>query len=78
MEPNSNKHGLQITLLRMRDLPRITGCAKATLYKKIAAGQFPPGVPLSDKAGSSVGWPSNLVDQWVQERIDRAASKAGK
>lgn len=76
MKPNTKHYGPPVTMLRMREVVRVTGCPPATIYKKIATGEFPRGIPLSNKTRSRVGWPSDTVYAWVQARIQRAASEA--
>jgi prophage regulatory protein len=50
-------------------LPEVTGrvgLSRATIYTKIKDGSFPPPIHLSKRA---IGWPSNVIDDWIEQRI---------
>lgn len=50
-------------------LPRVcqeTGLQKSTLYKLMSEGKFVRSVPLSSRC---VGWPSQAVIAWCEERV---------
>ena len=53
-------------ILRLPEVTSRTGMPRSTLYAKIAEGQFPKPVKISER---SVGWCSNEVDAWVNKRI---------
>ena len=53
-------------ILRLPEVTSRTGMPRSTLYAKIAEGQFPKPVKLSER---SVGWCSNEIEAWVNERI---------
>lgn len=55
---------------RINQVREITGLSSASVYKQIRLNQFPRGVKLTARC---TGWPSDAVDQWVQERIEGAA-----
>lgn len=55
---------------RINQVREITGLSAASVYKQIRLNQFPRGVKLTARC---TGWPSDAVDQWVQERIEGAA-----
>lgn len=47
-------------------LPRVlacTGLSRATLYRKIAAGTFPPQHKLAERC---CGWRASEVDAWLR------------
>jgi len=67
-ETNSNQ--IQPRLLRMKDLVRYVGLSRAFLYSEINLGKFPAGTLIS--AGVRV-WPRELVDQWIDRRLDGTA-----
>ena len=58
-------------ILRLPEVTSRTGMPRSTLYAKIAEGQFPKPVKISER---SVGWRSNEVDAWVNERISMRGS----
>lgn len=55
-----------ITLHRLPAVMARTGIAKSTLYLMISQGRFPEPVKLSAR---SVAWPSDQIDQWINNRI---------
>jgi prophage regulatory protein len=52
-------------IYRIREVIRITGLGRSTLYAYIAAGKFPRPLRLGVRA---VGWSSDAVFQWLAER----------
>lgn len=59
-------------IIRMPELEAITGCARATIYKRMKDDQsFPKPVPLSNSKarGAPVGWVLAEVQDWVRQRI---------
>jgi len=47
---------------RIRDVLRITGLSRPTIYRRIAANRFPPPVHLG---GRACGWSAAAVQTWV-------------
>jgi prophage regulatory protein len=52
-------------ILRLPEVMRLTGLGRSTIYRLLAAGQFPSPVQLSVRA---VGWRRSDVDHWTAER----------
>jgi prophage regulatory protein len=52
----------QEALLRKRDVLNMTGWSNSTLYLKIAAGEFKPGVKIGER---SVAWPLSEVQAHI-------------
>ena len=55
-------------------LPKVlaqTGLSRSTIYHKINNDDFPAPINLGPRA---VGWLSNEVEGWIQERIDESRS----
>lgn len=59
------------TIWRLPDVISQTGLSRSTIYHKIKIGDFPPQINLGPRA---VGWLSNEVEGWIQERIDESRS----
>ncbi|WP_082491736.1 AlpA family transcriptional regulator [Duganella sp. Leaf126] len=53
-------------LLRIREVLRLCGLSRATLYREIKLHAFPAPVKLSAR---SVGWLQEDVAQWLEARI---------
>ncbi len=51
-------------LLRLREVAERVGMSKATIYRKIALGEFPRPVSVG---GSSVRWRESEIDGWMAE-----------
>ncbi|MGK6308634.1 helix-turn-helix transcriptional regulator [Variovorax sp. DT-64] len=49
---------------RMADVIRITALSRATLYRRIAGGKFPPPVHLG---GRACGWPRAALQSWIDD-----------
>lgn len=47
---------------RLGDVIRITALSRSSIYRRIAAGQFPPQVSLG---GSAKGWRREALHAWV-------------
>ncbi len=52
-------------ILRLPEVMRLTGLGRSTIYRLLAAGQFPSPVQLSVRA---VGWRRTDVDHRTAER----------
>ena len=56
-------------LLRLPEIMRRTGMARASIYAAIARGAFPKPIPLGLR---SVAWPSGEIDAWIAAKIASA------
>jgi prophage regulatory protein len=59
-------------VLRIAEAEAVTGKGRSHIYDEVEKGRFPGPVPLSDRA---VGWLSDEVDTWLDERIAARAAK---
>jgi prophage regulatory protein len=57
-------------LLRRREVEKQSGLSRASIYRKIAAGQFPPPVCLGGT--SSVRWRQSSITEWMQSLTTKA------
>lgn len=55
-------------IMRRPDVEKAVGLAKSSIYRLVAAGDFPAPVRLTKRA---VGWKRGEVESWLAER-DRA------
>jgi prophage regulatory protein len=53
------------SILRRKQVQDRTGLSTATLYRRMAASEFPLSVSLG---GNSVGWYDSEVNAWIEER----------
>ncbi len=63
----------QRPLLRLPAVLRLTGLSRSTIYKLMAAGEFPPAHKITRRA---VAWCSSEIDQWVDSRTSRKSDDA--
>jgi prophage regulatory protein len=80
---NVTKFGEEIIAERLRDVvlklsvvSAITGLPSSTLYRKVAAGEFPAPIKLGESAS---GWLLSEVEAWIaarREERDAAAREA--
>ncbi|MFM0205698.1 AlpA family phage regulatory protein [Paraburkholderia fungorum] len=54
------------TILRLRDVSRMTGLSRSTIYAAMAAGHFPRQIRLTERC---VGWSDSEISDWLNERI---------
>lgn len=60
-------------ILRLPDVIAMTGLSRSTLYARIAAGEFPAQLKLTQRA---VGWRAQSVQDWIEKR--KAANGGAK
>jgi predicted DNA-binding transcriptional regulator AlpA len=64
---------MTIQLLRIGEVARRLGLHRASIYRKVANGDFPPPVRLSGahgQRGGAVAWPEIEIDRYGQRLID--------
>lgn len=72
---------LIMRLIRLKEVMRVTGLARSTIYKYIAEESFPKPVSLGER---SVGWVDDEVQDWIMARVEErnvaqgAAVKSGR
>lgn len=59
-------------IYRLPDALGLTGLCRSSLYKALAAKEFPEPVMLGKRA---VGWRESDLTAWVQSRQKRSAAK---
>jgi len=59
------------TVLRVREVVSEIGVSKATLYRWVSSGRFPPPIKLGARA---VGWRREEVEAWVAGRPHKEVS----
>jgi len=53
-------------ILRLKEVIRITGLPRSTIYSEISKGNFPRQIKLT--GNRSVGWRKDLIDNWIKSR----------
>ncbi|EHH1035578.1 AlpA family phage regulatory protein [Vibrio parahaemolyticus] len=59
-------------LIRLKEVLNKVGVSKATLYRLIAAGEFPASVVIANRA---VAWEESLVDEFLMKRVSQSNFK---
>ena len=66
----NNRHQLEVgmafRILRLKDVIRLTGLSRSTIYAEIAKDNFPKQVKLT--GARSVGWHEGSIDNWISSR----------
>ena len=57
---------MSVRILRLKEVQRMTGLSRSTIYAEIAKGKFPKQVKLT--GARSVGWHESAVTQWIESR----------
>jgi prophage regulatory protein len=60
---------MQRRIYRIREVCGVTGLKPSTIYKLIRENAFPKAIHLTAR---STGWPSDVVDGWVNSRIEES------
>ena len=50
--------------VRIKDVVRMTGLSRSTIYRLIAKNQFPKQFKISMH---SIAWRTSAIEQWIQE-----------
>lgn len=58
-------------LLTKRQLAELLKISTRSIDRKIAEGEFPPGIKLGAGKGGAVRWPRSVYEEWVAERATR-------
>ncbi|MBB4226124.1 Prophage CP4-57 regulatory protein (AlpA) [compost metagenome] len=53
---------LDAAFYRLNDVIRITALSRSSIYRRIAAGEFPPQVSLG---GRATGWRREALQAWI-------------
>ena len=61
--------------LRFRDVEARTGLSRSTIYRRIAAKEFPAPVPLGNST-HIVGFDAQAIEDWCQQRLGTAAPES--
>lgn len=57
---------MSVRILRLKEVQRMTGLSRSTIYTEISKGNFPRQVKLT--GARSVGWQENAIIQWIESR----------
>ena len=63
--------GVIMRIIKIKEVLKITGLGRSTMYQLIAISQFPKPIRLGPRA---VGWLESEVHQWIAEKINKRNS----
>jgi prophage regulatory protein len=66
---------IQPRIIRRKEVERITGLSRSSLYLGMSRGTFPQSVELGDR---SVGWIEAEIYEWLQAKIARRENQRAK
>ena len=55
----------QPAILRIDEVTALTGLSKATIWRRVGAGDFPAQVRLGGPTSRAVGWRRTDVEAWI-------------
>ncbi len=61
----------KLSILRRKQVERITGLSRSTIYSRIQDGTFPRPINLGARA---VGWLESEIEEWLLDRIENRDS----
>lgn len=64
-----------MTLIKIKEVMKVTCLARPTIYKYISKGSFPKPVSLG---GRAVAWVAEEIDEWIEGRVAERDSGTGK
>ncbi|WP_135382101.1 helix-turn-helix transcriptional regulator [Vibrio tasmaniensis] len=59
---------VQLSIIRLPELLRLTGLSRPTIYRRMNAGTFPKQIMLGERA---VGWRAHEVNHWLESLVSR-------
>ena len=62
-------------ILRFREVIHRCGVSRATIYRRMAEGDFPRPLRLG---GSAVGWRESDIDAWIADRPEATIGPAAR
>lgn len=65
--PEIMKHR-ELQILRRKEVEKITGLGRSSIYREISFGRFPKPIKLNPN-GTSVGWVASEIYAWIEARI---------
>jgi prophage regulatory protein len=66
LAPKRFKEHTMESLLRLPEVERRTGLKRSAIYNRMATGEFPKPIRLTEKA---VAWPESEVSHWIHAKI---------
>lgn len=65
-------------LMRVKEVEAVLGRSRATLYRLVAAGDFPKPVKLGHGRSGAIAWREDEILEWIEARQEHAAEVAAE
>ena len=65
-EKNMRNPPMNYRIVRLKEVQRMTGLSRSTIYAQISRGNFPKQIKLT--GARSVGWHEQAVIRWIESR----------
>ena len=72
--PHDQIPGPEGRILRLKDVVRMVGLSKATIWNMVREGKFPKQRHIGQR---SVGWLDTEVHEWISGRVGRGSGPSG-
>lgn len=59
-------------ILRLPEVKKLIGLSRSSIYLRISKGEFPKPISLGSRA---VGWLTEDVDRWLEEKIQSSRAR---
>jgi prophage regulatory protein len=63
---NETIQGFTMRLIRLKEVLRLTGLSRSTIYNRMGKGHFPKPVKLGERM---VAWVESEIEDWIEELI---------
>ena len=67
--PASKEYKMQAKILRRKDVEKMVGLSRSTIYKLMNQGSFPKAIRLGPRA---VGWRISDIENWINQQAARS------
>ena len=59
---------MQAEILRIKDIIRVTGLSRTSIWRYVKSGSFPKPVALGGPGSRSTGWYAREIAVWLENR----------
>ena len=67
---------METEIIRIKDIIKITGLSRTSIWRYIRKGSFPEPVALGGPGSRAVGWHASEVREWLDSRPRKTCQAA--
>ena len=67
---------MQSEILRIKDIIRVTGLSRTSIWRYVKSGSFPEPVSLGGPGSRTTGWYASEVADWLETRPRKTCQAA--